>query len=497
MFQRKPQIVDIPNALVATLADAPAEMLQSLLKNRTAIAEEEFAYAVVSVFCQTIEKGDAPPVALQAYIAEVLPVARARRTAAGNRKIQKAIGRSTVIGRRDYWLSSTVWEVVHSGRSPKPSTRSVCEGVAARWNQVMVKQGFRRVSYKLVERACARYRWLDEYRGELPRYVIDERRGIQWTATHTDPLRLSRRSKKIRVPTACLVNAPNPGERPRDGDFARSLCRGFEIAVEHYGGVTVPGVLPYFAGAFRAVLAGEDLRVVLGVGKDRPGRPERDGAMKDFPRSGNFEDNRDLRLAELVHQYLETPTSDGRKPRREDAYHNASQDWNRENQGHSASPGTARTAWLRWESRVRLSASFRRINAVERQEKENTLRLVASLSQLHPKFWETLLWTTIKVPSTTGKRNIVVKAQLDAIEAEMRHFPAFNLKRMAAALERVGLVRVRSRGAALAIEILDYEARARECGVPTAPWREPNSGEYFWVTADARYPIYKPAGKAP
>jgi hypothetical protein len=119
------------------------------------------------------------------------------------------IGKSTLCGRRDFWLSLTAWRLMADGRRIMDAFRIT----EKRWNNKFPHSRDNHVSTKIVSRAFRRFEWLNSFRPNLPELTIT---GTNWQGIDT-PLMdqiVFGGSCMVRVPTACITEVPGIGESP-------------------------------------------------------------------------------------------------------------------------------------------------------------------------------------------------------------------------------------------------------------------------------------------
>lgn len=144
-----------------------------------------------------------------------------------------------------------------------------------------------------------------------------------------------------------LLNIPAAGEAPESPEHARRLISA--LCMELLRSKAKRDLVLYFVDAFKKVREGASADVVLGLKRDRSGRPQRieTEGIPYAPR-----DIRDLFLAGIVFELSEA----GHKLKY--AYSNAAEHWNmnRKKGRPAASPSTAQRAWKHYQNSIRIMA---------------------------------------------------------------------------------------------------------------------------------------------
>lgn len=462
----------VHNHLVAMLESAPDELVQQLSKDSNGLRDKEFSNALVTVFCSSVENGILPGIAIQSHIARLL------QSALISEPTGHLFGKSTEVGRRDYWLATAVWkELQRSDRS-----NSVFKVAMDQWNGLVKNSCLNSVSLKTVHRAVKRYDWLEQYRDQLPDTSILPIVGISQKKSVTIVLVHSGKIM-VPVPTACLTEVPGKGEWPLDVEVARRLCRSFIIAVDRYGGVMLPGLLPYFVRAFRDVRPGRSLIQALRLVSDRSGRHVRAGAPEGWMNTSS-RDHRDEWLARRVVQLQNELAQSRGLPATNKACIIAAKEWSDKNPGKHVNKDTARTAWNRWGYYVQAVDSVRSGQLRAIQVLEDTNSQVAKLSNLH-----TILWN--RLVQRADSSNVVNNVNLMAINEDMCHITKFNLTKMLDELQQLSLLSVNSDSNELQVTIIAMKPQQQMHDMNHRIFTR--SGDYHPVAADAKYPIYQPS----
>lgn len=457
--------------LVDLLAAAPGEIVSALTKDKTALQEGEFVRALACLFCQQIEAGEAPSLPLQKHLAQALP------TSLSGSSPDWLVGRTSVIGRRDYLLSTEVWRERANGATTGAASRIV----VGRWNKERAIVHLPAKSAQLVERAARRFAWLDVWRDRLQDCSALRSETVPPASALAQAIPESG-FVEVQVPTACLVEVPRGGQRPQDREQALALCRAFVTAVDRYGGVVLPELLPYFARALRKAMGGGSLAGALGLKRDRSGRPARGGAWPGWP-THSAQDQRDLWLAREVLRLTDELPLYRRSPPIERACALAAERWTKDHRRRPVSKDIARAAWRRWGDHVRAIDSVHRLNYEREQQRRVIEDRLATLSPLHGVLWQRLVLHA-------DREGTVVEKKLAAIALEMTGHTDFDLDAMLVNLQNVGLLQPSRRERRRRVKIPDIEQRSAMLGISKQPLPLAGSSDFHVVRADPAAPIY-------
>jgi hypothetical protein len=491
MAARRPRTPDTPNSLFVVLDSAPEEVLSALIDDPRAQNEPEFVNVLIRLFCLWVDSGKYPALSLQRYIASILSVALEGNTKDRNQRALRMIGKTTVEGRRDFWLSSTIWNLLRDDRSSGARRNKAYMTAANRWNRLYKSKTYKVVSTKTAARASRRFSWLDAFRASLEEFIIDRNVSELPLSTDPTPLPISFGGFcKVVAPTACICEVPKAGQQPRDRQHARTLCRSFIIAIEHYNGVVLPGLLPYISHALNRVIGGALLSKELGIDRVQAGRPPRNDSPTDWLTDSD-QDQRDLWLAEEILRISETLPKRHDKPQGK-AYIEAAKRWTKKNPDRPIAKDTARTAWKRWGSYVEIRALGHQYGQKIEEERRAIRDRIASLSPLHPKLWAALIRRArTAVNSSEIDEAFLGETQLRLVASDMLPHPHIDFIQMLAGLAEIGLIKLSNKGGRRTVRIFNYYRRANDVGIGRKLEGSGN-GHYHEVPADERQPLFLP-----
>jgi len=465
----------IPNILTRVLEAAPEQVMIDLVESCSKIGNYELSYAIVELYCRSVERGEYPHQTVQSHISAIIQALE------NGTYTNQMIGKSSPRGRRDVWLSSMAWLLIGQGNKKADSYRFTVK----RWNRDCVgPYQAQTVSSKMVERSVKRYSWLDSCREHIKASGIES---LLWPySDYRGIVMLGHRGvSTVSVPDACVCSVPGQNEWPSNKAEAQVLCRSFCLAVDHFNSLVLPGLHPFFSRVIREAMAGKPVLRMLRIARDRSGRPPLQGASEKWP-TDTPQDQRDVRLASMIYRFHEEPRQGNNKISLNQACILAAKEWAKEKPENSVGKDTARTAWKNWNKYVRDKDLEFRIQERIRQEREGFQAALTAVSQVAPRMWMIMI-------QIAGPLGVITPENFLLVEDEVRHFRSYDREKILSYLVGIEAISVKAHNYGLQISIADYAKRASDLGIGRI---SDFSITYVTVAADYEFPIYQPSGNA-